>query len=60
MIWQLILQLLEIQASILLVINLLLIVPQLHEIGEVEGHISQVGLVVFMEDLLGILHVLEG
>lgn len=56
---QLILQSLKLQPFIEIVVYLFLIVPQFHEIGEMKGNVSEMGLVVFVEHFLHILHVVE-
>ena len=55
---QFLLQSLKLKTWILIVINFFLIVPQPHQIGEVEGNIPQLGLIVFMKYFLNIFHVL--
>lgn len=57
---QLLLQLFEVELREEVVVDLLLVVPEFHEIGEMEGDVSELLLVVFVEDLLDVLHVLIG
>lgn len=55
---QLLLQFLEVGLGEEVVVDLLLVVPELHEVGEVEGDVPELPLVVLVEYLLHVLHVL--
>lgn len=57
---QLFLKFFEIGLREEVIVNFLLVVPEFHKIGKMKGYVSELFLIVFMEDLLDVLHVLVG